>query len=171
MSLQSSDGATAGSGNVNVNDAVAWNASTALTLTASNNVNINANITATGNTAALLIKPNTANGADTASGTGTYNLQSGMSITLSGTTPSLSIAGTSYTVINTLGVAGSTTGTDLQGINGGLPGHYALGSNINAAATASWNGGAGFTPIGTLATPFAGTFDGLGHVISNLTIN
>src|SRR4029077_3382139 len=110
VSLQSSSGAVAGSGNVNVNDAVAWNASTALTLTASNNVNINANITATGNTAALLIKPNTANGADAASGTGNYILQSGVFITLSGTTPSLSIAGTPYSVINTLGVAGSTTG-------------------------------------------------------------
>ena len=171
VSLQSSSGATAGSGNVNVNDAVAWNASTALTLTASNNVNINANITATGNTAALVIKPNTANGAEAASGTGTYSLQSGVSITLSGTTPSLSIAGTPYSVINTLGVAGSTTGTDLQGLNGGLPGHYALGSNINAAATAGWNGGAGFTPIGTLAATFTGTFDGLGHTISNLTVN
>jgi hypothetical protein len=75
-------------------------------------------------------------------------------------------------VINTLGAPGSMTGTDLQGINGNLAGHYALGSNIDASATATstWNFGADFTPIGT-ANPFAGTFDGLGHTISGLTIN
>src|ERR1700683_1506974 len=169
--VESSAGLTAGSGNVNVNDAVAWSANTALTLTASNNVNINANITATGNTAGLVINPNTANGAATASGTGSYILHSGVSITLPGTTRSLSIAGTHYTVINTLGLSGSMTGTDLQGINVLLSGDYVLGSNINAAATAGWHAGAGFTPIGTLGTPFTGIFDGLGHTISNLTIS
>src|SRR3984885_7047768 len=169
--VESSAGLTAGSGNVNVNDAVAWSANTALTLTASNNVNINADITATGNTAGLVINPNTANGAATASGTGSYILHSGVSITLPGTTPSLSIAGTRYTVINPLGLSGSMTGTDLQGINVLLSGDYVLGSNINAAATAGWHAGAGFTPIGTLGTPFTGIFDGLGHTISNLTIS
>ncbi len=171
MVVQSSTGLTAGAGNINVNDAVTWSANTALTLTASNNVNINANITATGNTAGLVINPDTTNGAATASGTGIYILHSGVSITLPGATPSLSIAGTDYAVINTLGLPGSMTGTDLQGINVLLSGDYVLGSNINAAATAGWNGGAGFTPIGTLGTPFIGTFDGLGHTISNLTIS
>ena len=31
--------------------------------------------------------------------------------------------------------------------------------------------GKGWLPIGTLATPFTGTFDGNGHVISGLRIN
>jgi filamentous hemagglutinin family protein len=169
--VESSAGGTPGSGNLNVNDAVSWSANTILTLTASNNVNINANITATGSTAGLVINPNAVNGGATASGTGIYQLQRGVSITLSGTAPSLSIAGSVYTVLNTLGAAGSTSATDLQGINGGLAGQYALGSNIDASATAAWNGGTGFTPIGTLGTPFTGTFDGLGHVISNITIS
>jgi filamentous hemagglutinin family protein len=172
--LQSSDGGTPGTGNVNVNDAVAWSANTSLTLTASNNVNVNANITATGNSAGLVINPNTANGsgasAEAPSGTGTFNL-AGASITLSGTTPHLSIAGTTYTVINTLGAPGSVTTTDLQGMNGNLSGNYALGSNLDASATSTWNGGAGFTPIGSQGTAFGGTFDGLGHTISNFTIN
>src|SRR3984957_20549442 len=77
--IESSTGQTAGSGNINVNDAVAWSANTVLTLTASHNVNINANITATGDAAGLVINPNTTNGADAASG-GTYSLQSGASI-------------------------------------------------------------------------------------------
>jgi filamentous hemagglutinin family protein len=167
VQLESSAGATAGSGNVNVNDPVTWSANTTLTLTASNNVNINANIAASGATAGLVIAPNTANGAEVASGTGVYTLNNGSSITLSGATPSLSIAGQPYTVINSLGAAGSVTGTDLQGINGNPAGSYALGSNIDASSTSSWNGGAGFQPIAS----FSGVFDGLGHTVNNLVIN
>lgn len=170
IELQSSGG-TAGSGNVNVNDPVTWSANTTLTLTASNNVNVNANITATGATAGLVFKPNTANGAETASGTGVFALNNGSSITLSGAHPTLSIAGQAYTVINNLGVQGSTTGADLQGMSGNLSGHYALGGDIDASATASWNSGKGFTPIGSYSPAFTGTFDGLGHSIENLTIN
>jgi hypothetical protein len=171
VQLESSSGASSGSGNVNVSDPVTWSANTTLTLTASNNVNVNANITATGATAGLVIAPNTANGSETASGTGVYTLNNGSSITLSGANPSLSIAGHPYTVINSLGAQGSVTATDLQGMNGNLSGYYALGSDIDATATASWNGGAGFTPIGSSSNTFTGTFDGLGHRISNLTIN
>jgi filamentous hemagglutinin family protein len=156
-------------GNINVNDTVSWSANTTLTLTAANNVNVNANVTATGDAAGLIINPNTGNGSQVASGTGALNLNMGNSITLSGANPTLSIAGNSYTVINSLGTAGSTTGTDLQGINGNLAGFYALGSDIDATATSSWNGGAGLTPIGAFGAPFTGTFNGLGHTISNLT--
>jgi filamentous hemagglutinin family protein len=165
--IQSSSGSTAGSGNVNVNDAVSWSADHTLTLTASNNVNVNANITATGAAAGLALNPNTANGSESASGSGVVNLKDGVSITLSGANPSLSIGGQGYTVINSLGAQGSTTGTDLQGINGNLSGFYALGSNIDASPTSSWNGGQGFTPIGS----FGGVFNGLGHTISGLVIN
>jgi filamentous hemagglutinin family protein len=172
VEILSSGGGTAGSGNVNVNDVVSWSANNILTLTAANNVNVNANITATGNSPGLVLNPNTANGADPASGTGTYNLNNGAQITLSGTNPSLSIAGQAYTVINSLGVAGDTSGTTLQGISGGLAGHYALGSNIDATATSGWNSAAGFLPIGDpYNTSFTGTFDGLGHTINNLSIN
>jgi len=173
ITLQSSAGGTPGAGNVNVNDAVTWSANTTLTLTASNNVNVNANIAASGATAGLVINPNTANATggsvETPSGTGTFNLTRA-SITLSGATPHLSIAGTAYTVINALGAPGSVTGTDLQGMNGNLAASYALGGNIDASATSAWNAGAGFTPIGSQGTAFSGTFDGLGHTVSNLTI-
>jgi filamentous hemagglutinin family protein len=175
--VQSSGGTKnpAGLGVVNVNDAVTWSTNTTLTLTAANNVNVNANITASGATAGLIINPNTANttgsSVQSASGSGTFNL-TGASITLTGATPFLSIGGTTYTVINTLGAPGSMTATDLQGMNGNLAANYALGSNIDASATATspW-AASGFTPIGTSSTPFTGTFDGLGHTISGLTIN
>ncbi|WP_284041272.1 GLUG motif-containing protein, partial [Vreelandella olivaria] len=38
-------------------------------------------------------------------------------------------------------------------------------------ATANWNNGEGFNPIGSWTSPFEGTFDGLGHVITGLTVN
>jgi filamentous hemagglutinin family protein len=171
IALQSSSGGTGGPGNVNVNDQVTWSANTTLTLTASNNVNVNANVTATGATAGLVINPNTANGLEPASGTGVFSLNNGSSITLSGVHPALSIAGQTYTVIHSLGMQGSTTGTDLQGMNRDPSGHYALGADIDASSTASWNSGAGFTPIGSYGSPFTGTLDGLGHSIGHLTIN
>ena len=175
-------GSASGSGNINVNDNVSWSANTTLTLTASNNVNVNSSITATGASAGIALNPNTGNGTETASGTGTFNLGNGASINLPNVSASSSTAfklnGVSYTVINTLGTSTSSTGTDLQGINGNLSGNYVLGSNIDATGTSSWNGNAGFTPIGgtsgtafTFSTPFTGIFDGLGHTISNLTIN
>jgi hypothetical protein len=104
--------------------------------------------------------------APTIGAIGNINLASGINLT---------IAGSAYTVINSLGAAGSATATDLQGINGGLALNYALGSNIDATATSGWNVtagvAAGFAPIGNSTTQFTGKFDGLGHTISNLTIN
>lgn len=173
--LQSSSGATAGAGNVNVNDAVSWSANTTLTLTASNNVNVNAAINASGSTAGLAINPNTANGAEAASGAGSFNLGAGAAINLPNVSPTsttaLLIGATPYTVINSLGVAGDSSAASLQGINGNLAGHYALGSNIDATGAAAWNGQAGFAPIGYGGAGFTGTFDGLGHTINGLTVN
>ncbi|MBN8997967.1 MAG: filamentous hemagglutinin N-terminal domain-containing protein [Rhizobiales bacterium] len=60
----------------------------------------------------------------------------------------------------------------LQAMQTNLDGTYALGRDIDASATATWNGGSGFVPVGAdLATTFNGVFDGQGHVIDGLTIN
>jgi hypothetical protein len=72
-----------------------------------------------------------------------------------------------YQVITALGDANSVTMTDLQGIRAGPGNNYALGANIDAAATAAWNDGEGFEPISN----FDGRLEGLGHTISNLTVN
>ena len=61
-----------GTGSINVNDAVSWNANT-LTLTAADNININAVMTA-GGTAGLALNPATANGAQSAVPGGTINV-------------------------------------------------------------------------------------------------
>jgi len=61
--------------------------------------------------------------------------------------------------------------TQLQAIGSYPTQNFALGQNIDATATQGWNSGAGFVPIGTLATPFSGNFDGLNHTITGLFIN
>jgi filamentous hemagglutinin family protein len=173
VSILSSGGATVGSGDINVNDAVSWSANT-LTLTAARDININAVMTA-GASSALVMNTATTNGPDSGVAGGTVKVGFNPGGSFKGSidfpgrsgTGFLTINGNGYTVINSLGAVGSVTGTDLQGMNGGLAGNYALGSNIDASATSGWNGGAGFVPVST----FTGTFDGLGHTISGLFIN
>ena len=56
-----------------------------------------------------------------------------------------------------------------------LDGDYALGRDIDASATRTWNGGEGFEPIGTRTTDpssgFSGALDGQGYTIRGLYIN
>jgi filamentous hemagglutinin family protein len=159
VTILSSDGGTSGNGDIFVNDAVSWSANTSLTLSAYRNVDVNSNITATGNTAGLVLTPDTCGAACV----GTYSLNNGAVITLSGSSPSLTIAGNAYTVIN--------SATALQNMSSNLSGRYALGSNIDASDTSTWNSDAGFVPVGNNTAEFTGTFDGLNHTITDLTIN
>jgi trimeric autotransporter adhesin len=180
VDIESSFGSNAnGSGDIHVNDVVSWSAHT-LTLTAARDIDINAVMTASGS-AGLLLNPGSTNGADAAIG-GTVNVMPGEGGRVDFTGSStLSINNHSYTIITSLGAEGSTTRTDLQGISGALycACYFALGADIDASATASWAGdtfGSGFLPIGHSFNDldfkmFMGTFDGLGHTISGLTIN
>ena len=167
---------TGGNGDIFVNSAVAWSANK-LTLSAHRNININANLNATGTASLALIF-----GQNAVAGGNTSNITTapGAVVNLpAGTTNFTTQQGSNgdvkqYTVITSLGLAGSTTGTDLQGMGMGWNLNYALGSNIDATPTALWNGGAGFNPLGGNEppwVPFRSIFDGLGHTISNLTIN
>ncbi|MFP8890731.1 GLUG motif-containing protein, partial [Natrialbaceae archaeon A-CW2] len=61
--------------------------------------------------------------------------------------------------------------TELQDIELDLEAHYALGNDVDAAETATWDGGAGFEPIGSEATAFDGSLDGQGYALSNLAIS
>lgn len=49
---------------------------------------------------------------------------------------------------------------DLQNIGDNLNGLYVVAPNIDASATATWNGGSGFLPIGTQVNPFNGAVFG-----------
>ena len=165
-------------GDIDVNAPVSWSAN-ALTLTAANDINVNAVMSVSG-TARVDFEPGSGNLVMGFAPDGSFAGRVDISSTAAN---ALTIGGQVYTVINSLGAPGSTTGTDLQGMNGNLAGHFALGSNIDASATAAWNpcnscvnggssGNYGFTPIGgSVTTPFTGSFDGLGHTISNLTSN
>ena len=175
--LYGSQGTT---GDINVNDVVSWTANK-LTLTASNNININAKLsgsgtaslaleygqgTSTGGTSNYIVKA----AIDLAEGPGKFSTKLGSSGAVK-----------TYTVITKLGDATDTvvspTTVTLQNIaaTGNLNQNFVLGSDISAAATSGWNttsnGNQGFMPIGNSTAKFAGTFDGLGHTISDLTIN
>ncbi|PFH12288.1 filamentous hemagglutinin family protein [Collimonas sp. PA-H2] len=170
VTISSASGAGGTSGNVNVDDTVTWSGHK-LTLNASNDVNINATMTASGS-ASLDLEPGSGN-VNVAVGSSAFNGR----VNFSGSGV-LTMNNHVYTVINSLGTATSSGDGSLQGTLGNLAGYYALGSDINAAATSAWNSGAGFTPIGgngvTVLTPaqeFSGVFDGLGHTVSGLTIN
>jgi filamentous hemagglutinin family protein len=168
-------GATCGTGNplgagdIIVNDNVSWS-SNLLTLNAYHSININATMTAT--SGAGLAMTTGASGAVNV-GMNTDGTFKGM-VNLDSTT-TLTINAQSYIIVNSLGVVGDGTTTTLQGMQNNLSGYYVLGSNIDATLTGTdptWIAAGGFTPVGnSIGSAFSGQFNGLGHTISNLTIN
>ncbi|MDR3493795.1 MAG: GLUG motif-containing protein, partial [Ancalomicrobiaceae bacterium] len=123
-----------------------------LTLRSGGLLSVNADVTANAGNAAVIL--------GYGSGTG-YALNNGARINLPGTSSTLNIGVSgsedSYTLVRD--VAG------LQAISAGS--NYALAGDIDATATAGWNGGLGFLPIAN----YTATFAGLGHVVDGLTIN
>ncbi|KKW80038.1 hypothetical protein AAV97_06215, partial [Acinetobacter sp. Ag2] len=167
VTLQTSDTGSQ-KGDINVNASVTWDSANSLTLNAHNDININADITATNSDAKLHL----IYGQDTANSSANYYLKNGAKVNLQAgqnfSTQKGTDATINYQVITSLGVEGSTTGTDLQGMNGNLSGNYVLGANIDATSAWNWNGYGGFQPIGDLNNPFTGQLDGLGHIIDTL---
>ena len=178
-------------GNITVTSPVTWSSASSLTLSAYNNVVVNASISNTGGANVILRADNTGTGSGTViigGDLGRVSTSGQVSVFYN---PSVNPAGsivntTSYVnpVENYAGrVSGGGTLTaymlvntvyDLQNVQNNLGGTYALGRNIDASATVSWNSGAGFVPIGTNLA-FNGIFDGqyvngVGPAISNLTI-
>ena len=170
VTIQTSTGGSQ-KGDINVNAEVKWDSANSLTLNAHNDININANITATHNKGKL----NLIYGQDTANRDANYKLNKGAKINLRAgdnfSTKKGTEATVEYKVITALGKQDSTTGTDLQGINGNLNGNYVLGADIDAEETLGWNRGQGFNPIGSINNTFKGKLDGLGHTVSKLSIN
>ncbi|EIL92548.1 heme utilization/adhesion protein [Rhodanobacter fulvus Jip2] len=169
-------GTAGGHGDIFVNDAVSWSGNT-FTLNAERNIAINAPLKGSG-TGKLALKYG--QGAVAAGNTANYRINAPVDLAAGNNfSTMLGNDGTvvQYRVITSLGVAGSISGTDLQGINGHLVGNYVLGANIDASATVAWNDNgdgtyAGFAPIGPDATLFfAGILDGLGHTINGVFIN
>ncbi len=157
VTLQTDASTGSDSGDINVNAAVTWSANTTLTLNAYNNININAAITATGDTAGLVL--NHGNYAATGSVASGTDYKVGAPITLSGANATLASNGTAYTLIHSM--------AQLEAVGRSLmSGKYALAGDLDAGGTTYTN-----ALMGTNNNRFYGTFAGLGHTISNLTIS
>ncbi|MEI7839423.1 MAG: YDG domain-containing protein, partial [Methylococcaceae bacterium] len=181
VSVFSSSGSTGTNGDILVNSPVSWSANK-LTLNAFRNIDINATLNGSG-TAQLALEYG--QGAANAGNTAIYNVRAPVNLpagqnfsTKLGGDGDLTNGGlVNYTVIN--GPDELAKLTLLQSMNAALSDKYALGANIDAAATSGWNLNTGvtpnryegFLPVGNSTTAFTGKFDGLGHTISNLMIN
>ncbi len=175
--------------NITVSNGITWTSANTLTLSTNasgSTININAGIS--GANGGLTLNPAGVSDIISTGPSGTVNvanfiLQTGAWTQNSATLPAFAarhdfeIQGGSF-----LRVTGGdgTSGTpyqitDVYGLQGvaSLPlgNDYVLANNIDASGTVNWNANAGFTPIAGGNLEFAGTFNGQGHVISNLTIN
>jgi len=173
VSIWSNEG-SGSDGNINVNDTVSWSTNT-LTLHATNDIHVNATLDTSNHgdsTAGLALEYG--QGAAASGNAAAYYIAPGAKINLDANGSFSTKLGSdgstiNYTIITDLGMTGSTTGADLQGIQANLSGKFVLGSDIDASATSGWS--EGFNPIGSLNTDFTGIFDGLGHTVDHLAIN
>lgn len=148
-------GESGSDGNIYVNSEIEWSTANSLYLDAFNNIYINKSITATNDNGKLALFYG--RGAANANNTSDYfinapiNLKAGGNfITLLGSDGPL----TTWTVV--------TTASDLQNITAGSK--YVLGADIDLINT-SW------TPLSINWNNAGTSIDGLGHTVSNLTIN
>jgi filamentous hemagglutinin family protein len=141
VEIKSSGGATAGAGDININDAVAWN-NHDLTLTAARNINIKAAVTATGS-AGLILQPATTN---TTGGTTDSGVTGGTVIISNAGT--LSLAGN-----GTFNLSGTITNNGA--LIFGLGGNYTYDGAISGSGTLEQKGNKTLTLIG--ANTYTGT--------------
>jgi filamentous hemagglutinin family protein len=162
LTIASTSGSTGSNGDLFVNDGISWSTNR-LTLSASRDINIDATLNGTGTAKLSLLAGQAGNIGRSVFIRAPVNLPAGANLRYA-----IAQGGsTTYTVITSLGAENSVTGSDLQGMD--TITKYALGSDIDAQATSGWTGG--FKPIGIQADQFTGQLMGLGHTISNLTIN
>ncbi|SNY97263.1 MBG domain-containing protein [Halomonas sp. hl-4] len=167
-------GDDSGNGDIFVDDTVTWDTNT-LTLSAYRNIEINREMTATSGGGLALAYGQGATDGIIDGTEATYAVNAPVNLPADGsfsTKLGSNGATVDYTIITELGDEGSNTGDDLQGMQGDRNGDYVLGADIDASDTENWDGGAGFEPVseGNIA-PFTGTFNGLGHVITGLSID
>ncbi|WP_331457857.1 two-partner secretion domain-containing protein [Burkholderia sp. TSV86] len=178
-------GANGASGDLTVGSNVRWNGNAPLTLSAAHSVAIapnaiigntgGANLTLRADAGGVNNGGSVANGGtiDWSSSAGLVNVfydmngqySAGTILTNSGWSAApfsgLVTQATAYKLVNTL--------TDLQNVSHDLTANYALGHDIDASST---SGATAFQPVGAGPdAPFAGQFDGFGHLINHLTVN
>jgi filamentous hemagglutinin family protein len=196
-SLESSNVTLNADTNVTVNDAITWTSGNTLTIstnTAGSTINLNAPITGlsgglTLDTAGVTDVITPSSSVDVAS----FILQNGYwSQNTSNALPAFS-ATTNFelvggTFLRANGGNGGSTPYDIVDVYGlqGLASpsgnllvaNAELGANIDASGTVTWNGGAGFVPIGSYdfsdssdAASYSGFFNGQGHTVDGLYEN
>ncbi|WP_337271432.1 MBG domain-containing protein [Oryzifoliimicrobium ureilyticus] len=172
-------------GDITVVDPVTWNSRSSLTLSAYRNVSVDANLTGGNGSSIALRADNSGTGAGTVSFAGGVKATAPGGVNLfynpSGNDASTVNAASFTTPMDYSAFIGSNTSLtsymlvntvyDLQNIQNNLSGNYALGRNVDATTSSSWNGGVGFDPIGDNSHFFSGKLNGLGHVIDGLSID
>ena len=156
-------------GNITVADALTLSGANALSLNATGSLAINAPVNVSG---AGRVELDAGYDTTTVPGASLLELSFGHGDSIDyGATNNggaLSINGAAYTLLYSM--------SDVHGINAtasALGGDYALATSLDATSTSGW------APLGTdgaggiynTGNGFAGIFDGLGHTISNLTVN
>ncbi|MEH2518569.1 filamentous hemagglutinin family protein [Bradyrhizobium sp. AZCC 1610] len=173
-----------GYGDITVASGIAWASDATLTLSAYRNIAVNANITSAGGGGVVLRADNAGTGTGTVMfGGGQISTAGAVSIYYNPTGSNSTVNTTKYSAPTQTNFSGNVTGGatlktymlvntvyDLQNMNNNKAGTYALGHDIDAGITSTWNSGAGFEPIGGGNT-FTGNLDGQGRTISGLFIN
>lgn len=179
-----------GHGDIFVEAPISWTTSAELTLSAYRNIAVDATISSSGGGGVILRADNSGRGI------GTVNFATSGGVSTAGSTEILynprgndrvSVNDYSYTSPTDYSRSVSGGGTlqsfmlvntiyDLQNIQNDLSADYALGRNVSASATTTWNpyssnGYAGFKPLGSESEPFSGVLLGEGRVINRLFVN
>lgn len=160
--------------NIFIEAPVSWTAATNLKLSANNSIYINAPITVSNAGGSLSLEFGL--GAVAAGNLNDYyayapvNLPAGNSFTTKLGSDGLT---NTFRVVTELGTFGDTSGTTLQGLQPYLNsyppyGFVAIGTDIDATATASWDNNRGFLPLDMGSTR---EIAGLGHRINGLHIS
>lgn len=141
-------GTTGTNGDILVNASVTWASAKQLTMQAHRNIVVNSEINVNGGGTLLL---NFGTG-----GPGDYLVRAPINLSATAVFKTQDGSNTpeSYTVIR--------DDTALAAVGSGLAGNYVLGTDVTSTIN-PW------VPIGNSVTPFTGVFDGLGHVVKDVT--
>ena len=154
VTIHSSDGATAGNGDIFVDDDVSWSSSHALALDAYHSISIHAPISVMGAGAVTLTTNDGGSGGDYDFGLGPTGFAGDIDFGSTNNGASLTINGITYALLYDMSGIASMNGSH---------GYFAQAHDINASSAGTYS----TAVAGTLY----GTFEGLGHSVSNLSID
>ncbi|HTM80137.1 YDG domain-containing protein [Asticcacaulis sp.] len=138
--------ASSGDGDIIINSDITWASGNTLTLDAYHGITVNGNVTVAGAGGVVLTTNDGGTGGD-------YNFTIGNGLNYTGAGGSLTINGSPYTLLYTMG--------DFAALSS-ASGNYALATSLDASGTI-YNA--------SVVNYFYGAFDGLGHAIDNLSLN